>query len=143
ATHHGPTSLEKPLVFVELGSNEENWKDPDAAEILARAILGVVEDFIQGKVKVSEVAVGFGGPHYCPTFDRILISTNIALGHIIPKYAMGCIDEGMVKKAFERTYPPPKIALLDWKGLKKENRDFLIDLFERNGIRYKRTKDIV
>ncbi|MHA1626429.1 MAG: D-aminoacyl-tRNA deacylase [Candidatus Asgardarchaeia archaeon] len=143
ATHHGPTSVEKPLVFVELGSDEENWRDADAAKILAMAIMEVIEEFIQGRVRQSEVAVGFGGPHYCPTFDRVMVSTDIALGHIIPKYAMRCVDEEIVRKAFERTYPPPKVALLDWKGLKKENRDFLIRLFEREGIRYERTKDII
>ena len=27
ATHHGPTSLKKPVLFVELGSSEKNWGD--------------------------------------------------------------------------------------------------------------------
>src|ERR1700730_14183610 len=27
ATHHGPTSLKRPVLFVELGSSEKNWGD--------------------------------------------------------------------------------------------------------------------
>src|SRR5207245_1906124 len=31
ATHHGPTSLNRPVLFVEIGSEEKNWNDRDAA----------------------------------------------------------------------------------------------------------------
>ena len=27
ATHHGPTSLKKPLLFIEIGSTEKQWAD--------------------------------------------------------------------------------------------------------------------
>ena len=30
-THHGPTNLQFPLVFVELGSSEDNWRDEAGA----------------------------------------------------------------------------------------------------------------
>lgn len=35
ATHHGPTSLRKPVLFVELGSGEKQWGDDHAGEVIA------------------------------------------------------------------------------------------------------------
>lgn len=46
-THHGPSEVGAPSLFVELGSAEEQWADPDAARAVARAILdlrGVAPD---------------------------------------------------------------------------------------------------
>ena len=31
ATHHGPTSINKPVLFIELGSSEKQWRDENAA----------------------------------------------------------------------------------------------------------------
>ncbi|OYR50347.1 hypothetical protein DJ73_16085 [Halorubrum sp. Ea1] len=38
-THHGPTSASVPSLFVELGSDEPQWEDREAAEAVARAVL--------------------------------------------------------------------------------------------------------
>ncbi|WP_280585502.1 D-aminoacyl-tRNA deacylase [Halorubrum sp. Boch-26] len=38
-THHGPTSVSVPSLFVELGSDEPQWEDSGAAEAVARAVL--------------------------------------------------------------------------------------------------------
>ena len=36
ATHHGPTSLKSPVLFVELGSTEKEWGDVATASLIAR-----------------------------------------------------------------------------------------------------------
>jgi Uncharacterized protein conserved in archaea len=46
-THHGPTDVGAPSMFVEVGSSRPEWDDPDAARAVARAILdlrGVAPD---------------------------------------------------------------------------------------------------
>ena len=38
-THHGPTDLTVPSLFVELGSGERQWQDPEGARAVAKSIL--------------------------------------------------------------------------------------------------------
>src|SRR5207244_4514786 len=69
ATHHGPTTLPKPVCFVEIGSGEKEWTDPVLGEIVATAVISAAS-------KVDETrpsAVGFGGTHYSAKHTRICI----------------------------------------------------------------------
>ncbi|MFB6131121.1 MAG: D-aminoacyl-tRNA deacylase [Salinigranum sp.] len=77
-THHGPTALETPSMFVELGSDEAEWADPAGARAVARAVLdlrGVAPDR-------ERQVVGFGGGHYAPRFSRVVRETAWAVGHV-------------------------------------------------------------
>jgi len=42
ATHHGPF-LEKPVLFVELGSNEKYWGDKNGGKIVAQSIINAMK----------------------------------------------------------------------------------------------------
>ncbi|MBI2522899.1 hypothetical protein HYW19_00765 [Candidatus Woesearchaeota archaeon] len=44
ATHHGPY-MEKPVCFVELGSNEKYWKDNNGGFIVANSLVSALEKF--------------------------------------------------------------------------------------------------
>ncbi len=62
-THHGPY-LEKPCIFVEIGSTEDQWKNPIAGKIVSEVILKMIDN----KPKTGQkIAIGIGGPHYCNT----------------------------------------------------------------------------
>jgi D-aminoacyl-tRNA deacylase len=77
-THHGPTEVSVPSMFAELGSGEEEWRDPAGARSVARAVLtlrGVAPDR-------EKQVVGFGGGHYAPRFERVVRETDWAVGHI-------------------------------------------------------------
>ncbi len=37
-THHGPTENQTPLFFVEIGSDEEQWRNPSLGELTAEAL---------------------------------------------------------------------------------------------------------
>jgi D-aminoacyl-tRNA deacylase len=126
ATHHGPTKLPVPVTFIEIGSAPEQWKDDKAGEAIARAILE--------STPVSEIpqAVGFGGPHYAPHHTETVLGTNIAVGHIIPKYAT--IDRYLVEKSAERTKGKVDFLALDWKGLNPLQRGKLKEVSEEVGI---------
>ena len=44
ATHHGPL-IDKPCLFVEIGSTENEWRDSKAGFIIAKAISETIEEF--------------------------------------------------------------------------------------------------
>jgi len=87
------------------------------------------------------VAIGFGGPHYAPNFTEVVLKGRVAVGHILPNYAFDYIDETMFSQMIEKTIPKPELALVDWKGLKSEEKVKVKELCEATGIEYRKTKD--
>ena len=132
ADHHGPT-LENPLLFVEIGSTEKEWKNETAGEIAARAILAAIRSDA-----TFPTYVGFGGTHYAPKFAPKIIGGDIALGHIISAYAIerDGVDEGRVKQAMEKNVERIECALIDWKGIKGETRKRLVETLDSLGIKW-------
>lgn len=130
-THHGPTELELPLFFIELGSGEEQWCLKDAAELLAKVILEIASVPISNS---RNIAIGFGGPHYAPSFTREILSNDIYISHIIPKYFVDLLDQSMLEKMIEQTSVKPNIALIDWKGLKGSQRKKVLGLIEEKNL---------
>ena len=43
STHHGPTSLTKPVMFVEIGSTASEWKDETVATIVCDCLLRAID----------------------------------------------------------------------------------------------------
>ncbi|MFB6256242.1 MAG: D-aminoacyl-tRNA deacylase [Haloplanus sp.] len=83
-THHGPTEVGVPSMFVELGSDEPQWDDPEGARAVARAVLdlrGVAAD------REKQIA-GFGGGHYAPRFGRVVRETAWAVGHVAADWGL-------------------------------------------------------
>jgi len=138
-THHGPL-IDKPSVFIEIGSTETEYKDRRAGFIIAKTIKDAIGSFKPNKYR--EVAIGIGGPHYAPNFNKLQLKSNIAISHIIPLY-MKPIEENMINQAIENTLEEVDFALLDWKGLgKSEERDKVIEILEKNYIQWKKTSEI-
>ncbi len=138
-THHGPL-ISKPCAFVEIGSTETEWNDRRAAFIMAKTIVETVENFKENPY--NEIAIGIGGPHYCPSFNKIQQNSNIAIAHVIPQYSLPLTEE-MLKQAITRTEEEVDFAVLDWKGLgKKEERDKVVELLDKMYIQYKKTSEI-
>jgi D-aminoacyl-tRNA deacylase len=123
-THHGPTAVDVPTMFAELGSGDEQWRDPAGARAVAQAILAVVGTPADGDKQV----VGFGGGHYAPRFERVIRETDWAVGHIgadWPLDEMGAPDANRetLRRAFdasatdyallEAEYPDLEAALSD------------------------------
>jgi D-aminoacyl-tRNA deacylase len=104
ATHHGPTAVGAPSLFVELGSGPDQWRDPDAARAVARAILALrdvrpdrpregTEDTRTAPNARRRHLVGFGGGHYAPRFDRVLRETDWAVGHVAPDWGLAAMGD--------------------------------------------------
>jgi D-aminoacyl-tRNA deacylase len=101
-THHGPTAVGAPSLFVELGSSESEWDDPEGARAVARAIL----DLRAVAPHRERQIVGFGGGHYVPRFERVVRETDWAVGHIGADWALDAMDsvnDDVIRRAFERS----------------------------------------
>lgn len=136
ATHHGPTRLDVPVTFVEIGSSLEQWRDEKAGEVVARAIMTAATSSIK-----CRPAIGLGGPHYAPRHTDVVLRTDIGVGHILPKYAS--IDEALLERAIVRTRGGIKLLLLDWKGMSSEQRRVSQRVAGKLGIRALRRREIL
>ncbi len=139
ATHHGPL-IDKPCVFVEVGSTETEWADRKAGFVLATSINEIIKEFKKNPYR--EVAIGIGGPHYCPNFNKIQLDSNIAISHVIPQYVFPFTEE-MIREAIEKTDDEIDFVILDWKGLgTSEQRADILKILDRNYIGYKKVGDV-
>jgi len=105
-THHGPSRVGVPAMFVEVGSAEPQWEDPDAAEAVARSIL----DLRGVEARTDRAFVGFGGSHYVPRFERIVRETPWSVGHIAADWAIDDMGDPeaednreVIRRAFGRS----------------------------------------
>ncbi|KTG09745.1 hypothetical protein AUR64_08895 [Haloprofundus marisrubri] len=128
ATHHGPTKLSVPSMFVELGSDDPQWEDAEAARAVARAILDLRGTSVNLEAAGGDDSddtdngdpnrhvVGFGGGHYAPRFGRVVRETEWAVGHVGANWqldAMGApeTNHDVLEQAFEQS--DAEFALVD------------------------------
>jgi D-aminoacyl-tRNA deacylase len=138
-THHGPL-INKPCVFVEIGATETEWKDRKAGFIVAKSISEIIKEFKENPY--NEIAIGIGGPHYCPTFNKIQLNSNLAISHVIPQYVLPLTEE-MVQEAIAGTQEDVDILLIDWKGIgNAEQRNQAMEILNKFYITKKRTSEI-
>lgn len=129
ATHHGPTELQVPSLFIEIGSSERQWSDTVAAEAVAEAIYTCAT-----KPGLGEPSVGFGGGHYSMKHTEANLGDEFAVGHILPKYFFDSFDPSVVWLAFERTLGRCTTAIIDWKGIRGPERRKLVELLESREV---------
>jgi len=138
-THHGPL-IDKRCVFIEIGATETEWNDRRAAFVVAKTISETIEKFKENPY--NEIAIGIGGPHYCPNFNKIQLNSNVAISHIIPQYAFP-LKEEMILEAIKKTKEEIDFVILDWKGLgRAEQRQEIIKILEDNYIQWEKTSEI-
>jgi len=133
-THHGPYTGKK-VTFIELGSSEEEWKDENAAEVIANV---VVEDTM--RENKDKIVIGIGGGHYAPDFTKLAIRKNYSFGHICPLYALGSLDIQMLNQMITKTKASE--IVIDWKGL-KTYKEKIISLCEESGLPFERVQRLL
>ncbi len=131
-THHGPSIL-VPTMFAELGSSEKQWCDLAAAEVVALAAMSSVTHFsLQDQAAFS--SIGIGGTHYNQKFTCMALKGEAVFGHMIPKYAIPSLDSEMILQCKDRTLGKVELAILDWKGIKGEDKTSLLANLQEAGI---------
>lgn len=134
ATHHGPF-LEKPAVFIEVGSTEKEWKDEKLASMVADSLIGGLGDYVALEQDFKPV-IALGGLHYARSFRKLMLESEFAVGHICPKHALNLLTPQLLQQAMESCYPKKAATVaLDWKGLGQEKQR-IKELLESSGIEY-------
>jgi D-aminoacyl-tRNA deacylase len=128
ATHHGPTDLNKPSIFIEIGTTEKQWNDP----VLCNSVAKIVVEIMKSEQKSNPVAICFGGTHYPDKFTKELIHGKFALGTVIPKHDLDFLDEELFSHILDRNNMA-KTALLDWGGL-GQNKQKVLDMLNNTNL---------
>jgi len=133
-THHGP-SLNVPAMFVELGSSETQWKDLKAAEAVAHSAMYAIANF---STPASAAVLGIGGTHYNQKFTQMALAGEAFFGHMIPKYAVSEVDSKMLSQCIRRTFEKVSFAILDWKGIRSQDKPKLLSALDDVELPFKK-----
>ena len=128
ATHHGPSALNKPALFIEIGTTEKQWNDVNLCNSIAEIIVNVVNN----EQKTFPVAIGIGGTHYPEKFTKELLEGKHALGTVIPRHAIDFLDEDLFSHILKRN-DMAKTVLLDWAGL-GQYKNKVMDLLNKTDL---------
>ncbi|MCL2173421.1 MAG: hypothetical protein LBH62_01250 [Nitrososphaerota archaeon] len=134
-THHGP-SLNVPTMFVELGSSMSEWVDSKAACAVACATISAIETFEFKPTR--EAVIGVGGTHYNKKFTQMTLNGEVIFSHMIPKYAVVNMDASLLKHCVERSLEKVSEVLLDWRGIKSEDKPDLMAALDAAGLVYRK-----
>jgi len=105
ATHHGPTSLKKPLVFIEIGSSEKEWVRRDAHRAMAETLYRVLTSSWES-TECTRVAIGVGDTHYPSTHTRGVLEKKYCYTHIFAKYALANLNTELLDQAKDKSRDP-------------------------------------
>ncbi|MBN1159824.1 MAG: D-tyrosyl-tRNA(Tyr) deacylase [Candidatus Diapherotrites archaeon] len=125
-THHGPY-LEKPQIWVELGSKPADWQDEKGARACVEAIMQVLEN-----EREFPAAIGIGGQHYPQKFTQLALDTDWAFGHMCPKWALESLTKKSLEHAIEQTQERVVKIFYEKKGLGTEKQRIMKFLEEFN-----------
>lgn len=128
ATHHGPTALSKPTIFIEIGTTEKQWTDSNLCESVAE----LVHEVMSQEIPENPVALCFGGTHYPSKFTAQLLEGKYALGTVIPKHALENLDAELFSHILKQN-KMATVALLDWNGL-GPNKQKVLDFLETTNL---------
>lgn len=139
-THHGP-HIDKPCLFIEIGSSQQDWKSVEAAKAISKTIKQSIEGINKGKLATWIPAIGVASPHYCPNFNKIQLNSKYALSHIIPSH-VAPITKEMIQEALSKTQESIQLAILDWKSLKGEERQEVMKIANELNLKILRTSNV-
>lgn len=125
ATHHGPMDMKTPSFFAEIGSSEQQWRDPGAGEAVAKAILSL-------ECPELPVFLGFGGGHYVQRQTELMFESGIAFGHLFSSYQLDALDVDLVDEA--RRKSGAGYAYVDLKSLRSDEKKRIRVILDEIGM---------
>ena len=132
ATHHGPTSLKKPSVFIEIGSTQKQWTDKKAASIVCQSVVNILTRE-KANAHCKSVGIAFGGTHYPTKLNKLLLESKFGLASIASKHNLTAIDEFMIRQMISRSAEQVTHAIVDKKGLGKE-KNRILELINKENL---------
>jgi D-aminoacyl-tRNA deacylase len=132
ATHHGPTSLKKPLLFIEIGSTEKQWADRQAASFVCDSLIPILTGKIS-ETRCRTVGIGLGGTHYPRKFNEVLLETEFGLATVVPRHNLNWIDESMIDQMLSKSFEKVTHWIVDRKGLGRE-RNRILELIHKKDL---------
>ena len=135
-THHGPW-LSKPTFFIEIGSDERNWGNERAADILSDVLLDM-------EPNGYETAVGVGGGHYAPRFTEVALNFGINFGHMLPNYHLQeSTDDDIVRMVKDAcASSETKLVYVHRKSLKGAEEKRISELIRSAGFELITSSDL-
>ena len=130
ATHHGPTSLNKPVLFIELGSSEKQWADENAAAVICDTILDILQN---GFERCEKVGIGLGGTHYPKKFNNLLLESKFGLAAVASKHNLEAVDDAMLNQMIEKSIERVTYIVLDSKGLGRD-KDRILKIVDETSL---------
>jgi D-aminoacyl-tRNA deacylase len=124
ATHHGPTSLKKPSLFIEIGSTAKQWADRHAASIVCDSIISLLTRK-NTNTHCKSVGIALGGTHYPDKFNQLLLESDFGLAAVAAKHNLNTIDESMMQQMISKSVEKVTHAIVDRKGLGKDKQRIL------------------
>jgi D-aminoacyl-tRNA deacylase len=89
-------------------------------------------------ILTSSSVLGIGGPHYNQKFTLMALAGEEIFGHMIPKYAVSLVDNEILSQCVEKTLEKVPLAILDWKGIRSEDKLNLLSTLEKYGLPFKK-----
>ena len=124
-THHGPTDLNTPSFFVEIGSTEVQWRDVDAARAVALSVL-------MAEPADTIPMIGFGGTHYAVRQTAIAAETRGAFGHIAHSREVAELNPAMIQQMIKRS--GAIAGYIDKKAVYGAGADHICRLLKEAGL---------
>jgi D-aminoacyl-tRNA deacylase len=132
ATHHGPTSLKKPLLFIEIGSTEKQWADTQAASVVCDTLISILIGK-SSETRCRTVGIALGGTHYPRKFNEVLLETEFGLATVVPRHSLIWIDESMIDQMLSKSFERITHGIVDRKGLGRE-KNRILELIHKKGL---------
>lgn len=128
ADHHGP-NCEVPIIFVEIGTTEEEWQDETAGRAIANAV-----DSSLLREETFEPVFAVGEGHYPKTFSKLELESPLAMGHMLPKYAIDGLDDPMFDQAIRRSVEKTSRVIIAKDGVSAAQREKIKEMAKSRGI---------
>ncbi len=128
SSHHGPTSSSNPILFIEIGSSEEEWNNKETAKTVCECLMQTIQN-ANKKVNIEdlEIAIGLGGNHYPQKFNNLILSSNVAFASIASKHNLRFINDEMLKQMRKKSIEKVTSIYIDKKGMGNE-KDRILSL---------------
>lgn len=132
ATHHGPTSLKKPSLFIEIGSTERQWADKNAASVVCDSLMSMLCK-INANSRCKDVGIALGGTHYPTKFNQLLLDSQFGLAAVAARHNLYSVDEFMIDQMISKSVEKVEHGIVDRKGLGKE-KTRILELIEKKNL---------